>query len=74
MTNAEIRRLAGLTPAAKELLDGAAAKLDLSARAYVRSVKVARTIADLAGSSNIEPEHVSEALQYRQPVLDHILV
>jgi magnesium chelatase family protein len=74
MSNDEIRRLAGLTPEAKELLDSAASKLDLSARAYVRSVKVARTIADLAGSANIEPEHISEAFQYRQPAIETMLV
>ena len=40
-------------------------KLKLSNRAYTRVLKVARTIADLAGSERIEAEHVSEAVQYR---------
>lgn len=74
MTNKEIRQLANLSNLAKELLDSASAKLELSARAYVRSVKVARTIADLSQSATIEPEHVSEALQYRKPALETMLV
>jgi magnesium chelatase family protein len=66
MNNQQIRELARLSPAAKELLDSAAQKLDISARAYVRTVKVARTIADLDGSEDIKPVHISEALQFRQ--------
>lgn len=65
MSNKKIRELAGLSTSAKDLLDSAAEKLDISARAYVRTVKVARTIADLDASAQILPVHISEALQYR---------
>jgi magnesium chelatase family protein len=65
MTNADLRTLAKLSQPGKDLLDTASQRLGLSARAYMRSIKVARTIADLEASPTIETEHVSEALQYR---------
>lgn len=69
MSSKEVRQLAGLSSEAKDLLDNAAAKLSISARAYVRTVKVARTIADLEAAQQIKPVHISEALQYRQQSL-----
>jgi magnesium chelatase family protein len=65
MTNKDIKTKAELTIPAKELLDTAAQKLDLSARSYMRVIKIARTIADLESSKTIETNHISEALQFR---------
>ena len=48
------------------LLKAAISKLNLSARAYHRILKVARTIADVAGEANIKPTHIAEAVQYRR--------
>jgi magnesium chelatase family protein len=61
----EIRRICRVDDACEHLLKMAITRLGLSARAYDRILKVSRTIADLAGSAVIRPEHVSEAIQYR---------
>lgn len=65
MTNREVKSLANLDETAKAMLDNAAEKFGLSARAYMRTVKLARTIADLDGSDAIQSKHIAEALQYR---------
>jgi magnesium chelatase family protein len=66
LSSKKITAVANLTDAAKQLLDSAAEKLELSARSYFKVIKVARTIADLAGSEEITDREISEALQYRQ--------
>lgn len=55
-----------LAPEAQPLLEGAMRQLGLSARAFHRVLKVARTVADLAGSERIEAVHLAEAIQYRR--------
>jgi magnesium chelatase family protein len=65
MTPKLIKACCALDENCGELLRVAMSELNLSARAYDRILKVARTIADLAGVESIQPEHVSEAIQYR---------
>jgi magnesium chelatase family protein len=65
MTPADLRRFCRVTAQADALLKTAIVRLKLSARAYHRVLKIARTIADLADSETILPKHVSEAVQYR---------
>jgi magnesium chelatase family protein len=61
----DLQRFVRLEEPALRLLKHAASELNLSARAYHRILKVARTIADLAGFEGVTPEHVAEAIQYR---------
>jgi magnesium chelatase family protein len=65
MGTRELKLFCELDETAKGLIQFAMSDLNLSARAYDRILKVARTIADLAGSEGILPDHVSEAIQYR---------
>ena len=65
MTNAQVRKYCELDKAGEELLKNAFTKLNLTARATNRVLKVSRTIADLDGSQDIQPKHVAEAIQYR---------
>lgn len=61
----QIRNYCQIDKASQELLKHAMQHLNLSARAYDRILKVARTISDLANSDHILPEHIAEAIQYR---------
>lgn len=65
MRPAEVRRFCQLDDGGSTLMRTAMAQLQLSARAYHWVLKLARTIADLAGSDRIAPYHLAEALQYR---------
>jgi magnesium chelatase family protein len=65
MTSSMLRRFCPLDETSRRLLDMAMERLQLSARAYDRIIKVARTIADLSGAENISAEHITEAITYR---------
>jgi len=65
MNTKQIRKHCALDEASKQLLKTAMERLNLSARAYDRILKVSRTIADLEGAENINGSHISEAIQYR---------
>jgi magnesium chelatase family protein len=69
MRPAEVRQFCELDEISRTLIRSAMNQLQLSARAYHRILKLARTIADLAGSDAIQPTHLAEALQYRPKVL-----
>lgn len=64
----DLGQMVKLSKEVRELLDDSAEQLGLSARAYHRVIKIARTIADLESSPNVEANHILEALQYRPKV------
>lgn len=65
MSSTKVREVCQINQTAQTLLKTAMSRLQLSARAYDRILKVARTIADLDSSADIKPEHIAEAIQYR---------
>ena len=65
MNSHDIRKFCRLDAPGEKLLEHTMARLGLSARAYTRILKVARTIADLAGEEHVKGPHVAEAIQYR---------
>jgi magnesium chelatase family protein len=65
MSSKKLKEICIISSVGQNLLKTAMDRLNLSARAYDRILKVSRTIADLAGSEDIRPEHLAEAIQYR---------
>nr|WP_315824392.1 ATP-binding protein [Paraflavitalea speifideiaquila] len=65
MSSRQLKQICTINTLGLHLLKTAMEKLHLSARAYDRILKVSRTIADLAGATDIKPEHIAEAIQYR---------
>ena len=68
MTSEAVKQFCQVDSTSRDLLKNAVDQMHLSARAYFRILKLARTIADLAGEENILTPHIAEALQYRPRV------
>ena len=71
LNNKELKSVIALNPEAETFLNQAAQRMDLSARSYMKSLKVARTIADLESSNEVTTGHISEALHYR-PIISSL--
>ena len=69
LNNRDVQRDCALVARDRELLERSLDRLGLSARAYHRILRVARTIADLAGAARIDTSHLTEAIQYRRALL-----
>ncbi len=65
MNSKMLKEICAISESSQQLLKSAMEKLNLSARAYDRILKVSRTIADLDKSADIQPPHLAEAIQYR---------
>ena len=65
MSSKQLTEICTISQSGEALLKKAMEKLNLSARAYDRILKVSRTIADLSNSPDIKVEHLAEAIQYR---------
>jgi magnesium chelatase family protein len=66
MTSRQVRQVCQLDAPSRDLLESSVNELGLSARAHDKILRVARTIADLAGEERLHPDHVSEAIMYRR--------
>ncbi len=71
MKNRHIKKYCSLTKEVEQLLKQAGLKFQLSARSYMKMIKVARTIADLEGKQEISVSHMAEALQYRPKIYEN---
>ena len=73
LSSGEVMKKLILSPKSRQLLDNASDALNLSARSYFKIIKVARTIADLDKQPDILPEHITEALGFRQKTAENAL-
>ena len=69
MSSAQTQKFCTLSEACSQLMKAAFQSMNLTARSYDRILRVARTIADLDGCTEIQPNHVAEAIQYRATAL-----